>query len=141
LSNAFGSEAALSALLPATNAMVEPEVAALRIVRVTSQTFRLPFPSLPPTAADLFDLMGSTVDLAMACEPDQFLVGYTPECMDGAGSAASRRRSFVEDRTGLPVTLAIHAVSEALKAPNVQRISSRRCPDPAGPHSRSDYQR
>jgi hypothetical protein len=44
-----------------------------------------------------------------ACEPDRVVVAYTPEYMDEGVTAASQLRSFVEDRTGLPVTMASDA--------------------------------
>ena len=46
-------------MLPATNAVVEPDMAALRPAGVTNQSYRFPFPGLPDTFEDLIDLMRS----------------------------------------------------------------------------------
>lgn len=122
MTDAFGFRAVFSILLPATNAVVEPDMAALRPPGVTNQTYRFPFPGLPDTVEGLTDLMRPTLDLALACEPDRVVVGYTPEYMPDGVTAASRLRSFVEEKVGLPVTVASDAVSEALKALGVKRI-------------------
>jgi maleate isomerase len=122
MTDTFGFRAVFSVLLPATNAVVEPDMAELRPPGVTNQTYRFPFPGLPDTVEDLMDLMRPTLDMALACEPDRVVVGYTPEYMADGVTAASRLRCFVEDIVGLPVTLASDAVSEALKALGVRQI-------------------
>lgn len=120
--DAFGDRAVFSVVLPVTNAVVEPDMAGLRPPGVTNQTFRFPFPGLPDTVEGLMDLMGPTLDTVNACEPDRVVVAYTPEYMDDGVTAAAQLRLFVEDRTGLPVTMASDAVSGALRALGVQRI-------------------
>lgn len=122
MTDALGVRAVFSILLPATNVMVEPDMAALRPAGVTNQTYRFPFPALPDSVESLLDQMGPTLALALACEPDRIVVGYTPEYMDDGVTAASRLRSSVEKIVGLPVTMASDAVSEALRVLGVQRI-------------------
>jgi len=122
MTDALGDRAVFSVVLPVTNVVVEPDMAGLRPRGVTNQTFRFPFPGLPDTVEALTDLLGPTLDTVNACEPDRVVVAYTPEYMDNGLTAASRLRSFVEDRTGLPVTMASDAVSKALSALGARRI-------------------
>ena len=77
MTDALGSRAVFSVLMPATNAVVEPDMASLRPTGVTNQTYRFPFPALPDTVEGLMDLMRPTLDLALACEPDRIVVAYT----------------------------------------------------------------
>jgi maleate isomerase len=120
--DAFGDRAVFSVELPVTNAVVEPDMAVLRPLGVTNQTFRFAFPGLPDTVEALTDLMGPTLDTVNSCGPDRVVVAYTPEYMADGITAASQLRRFVEDRTGLAVTMASDAVSAALRALDVQRI-------------------
>ena len=122
MTDALGVRAVFSILLPATNVMVEPDMAALQPNGVTNQTYRFPFSSLPQTVEDLKHLMQPSLDLVLACEPDRIVVGYTPEYMSDGIAAASQLRSFVKEFTDLPVTMASDAVSEALKALGARRI-------------------
>lgn len=122
MTDAFGFRAVFSVLLPATNAVVEPDMAALRPAGVTNQTYRFPFPGLPDGVEGLMDLMRPTLGLALACEPDRVVVAYTPEYMPDGVTAASQLRTFVEDAVGLPATMASDAVPEALKALGARRI-------------------
>jgi hypothetical protein len=94
MTDAFGIRGVFSVLLPATNAVVEPDLAAPRLPGITNQTFRFPFPRLPATVEDLIDLIGATLDMTLACEPDRIIVGYTPEYMADGIDAASRLHSF-----------------------------------------------
>ena len=88
--DAFGLRAVFSVLLPASNTVVEPDMAALRPAGVTNQSYRFPFPGLPNTVEDLIDLMRPTLDLALACEPDRIVVAYTPEYMAESVTASRR---------------------------------------------------
>lgn len=120
--DAFGDRAVFSVVLPVTNAMVEPDMADLRPRGVTNQTFRFPFPGLPDTVEALMELLGATLDTVSSCGPDRVVVAYTPEYMADGVEVTAQLRRFVEDRTGLAVTMASDAVTEALKALDVKRI-------------------
>ncbi len=67
MTDALGLRAVFSVLLPATNVMVEPDMAVLRPAGVTNQTYRFPFPSMPETVEGLIELMRPTLDMALAC--------------------------------------------------------------------------
>ncbi len=116
MTDAFGYRAVFSVLLPATNAVMEPDMAALRPHDVTNQSYRFPFPGLPGDVKDLSQLMESTQEIVLACEPDRIVVAYSPEYMSDGVNAASQLRRFFEERFEIPFTLASDAVSEALKA-------------------------
>lgn len=120
--DAFGDRAVFSVVLPVTNVVVKPDMADLRPRGVTNQTFRFPFPGLPDTVEALMELMGPTLDTVKACEPDRVVVACTPEHMADGLAAAAQLRRFVEDRTGLAVTMASDAVTAALRSLDVQRI-------------------
>jgi maleate isomerase len=44
MTDALGTRAVLAVLVPATNTMVEPDLASLQPPGVTNHTFRFPFP-------------------------------------------------------------------------------------------------
>lgn len=122
MTDSFGFRAVFSVLLPATNAVVEPDMATLRPHGVTNQSYRFTFPGLPDTVKDLLELMRSTLDMVLACEPDRIIVAYSPEYMNDGVNAASQLRRFFEERFEIPFTLASDAVSEALKALGATRV-------------------
>ena len=79
MTNALGTRAVFSILLPATNAMVEPDMAMLQPKGVTNQSYRFPFHSLPDNIERLLDMIEPALDMALACEPDRVIIGYSPE--------------------------------------------------------------
>ncbi len=122
MTDALGHRAVFSVVLPATNSVVEPDMAAERPPGVSNQTFRFPFPGIPDSLDDLMDLMRPTVTLALDCQPDRIVVGYTAEYLTDGIAAANRLREFVEGAVGLPTTMASDAVPEALKTLGARRI-------------------
>ena len=118
----MGSRAVFSVLLPAANAVVQPDMEALSPAGVTNQSYRFPFPDMPDTVEGLIDLMRPTLDLALACEPDRIVLAYTPEYMAESVTASRRLRAFIEDATGLPATTASDGVATALNAFGARRI-------------------
>ncbi|MDA1101927.1 MAG: arylmalonate decarboxylase [Proteobacteria bacterium] len=123
MTDALGLRAVFSVVLPATNSIAEPDMAALRPPGVSNQTFRFPLPGRPDTLDNLFDLMRPTVDLTLACQPDRIIVGYTSEFLPDGIIAASQLRAFVENAVGgRPTTMASDAVPDALKALGAKRI-------------------
>jgi len=122
MTDAFGVRAVLSVLLPATNAVVEPDMAALRPPGVTNQSYRFPFPGLPDTVEDLLELVGPALEMALACEPDRIVVAYSPEYMADGIDAALQLRRAIEEKVKIPITLASDAMPRALKALEVKRV-------------------
>ena len=122
MTDVFGFRAVFSVLLPATNAVVEPDMASLRPPGVTNQSYRFAFPGLPDSVESLLELMRPTLDMVLACEPDRIVVAYSPEYMNDGVHAASQLRRIFEERFAIPVTLASDAVFEALKAFGATRV-------------------
>ena len=122
MTDALGQRAVFSVVLPATNSVVEPDMAAERPPGVSNQTFRFPFPGIPDSLDDLMDLMRPAVTLALDCQPDRIVVGYTAEYLTDGIAAANRLREFVEGAVGIPTTMASDAVPEALKTLGARRI-------------------
>jgi maleate isomerase len=122
MTDALGLRAVFSVVLPATNSITEPDMAALRPPGVSNQTFRFALPGRPDKVETLLELMGPTVALALDCRPDRIIVGYTSEFLPDGVTVASRLRAFVEDAVGRPATMASDAVPEALKTLGAKRI-------------------
>ena len=122
MTDALGTRAVLAVLIPATNTMVEPDLASLQPVGVTNHTFRFPFPELPANADRLLELMQPAIEQMLACEPDHIVLGYSPEYMAEAGSVARQLKAVLEAASGLTVTTATEAVSEALRHLHCRRL-------------------
>ncbi|MCP9805015.1 hypothetical protein KBY71_00595 [Cyanobium sp. T1B-Tous] len=122
MTDALGTRAVLAVLVPATNTMVEPDLASLQPPGVTNHTFRFPFPELPATPERLLELMEPAVAMVLACEPDHLVLGYSPEYMPEAAGVAQQLRATLEAASGLGVTTATAAVSAALRALNCRRL-------------------
>ena len=122
MTDALGSRAVFSVVVPATNSIVEPDMAALRLPGVSNQTFRFPFPGRPDALDTLIDWVRPTVTLALDCQPDRIVVVYTTEFLPDGVAVASRFRAFIESAVDRPTTMASDAVPEALKTLGAQRI-------------------
>ena len=122
MTDALGTRAVLAVLVPATNTMVEPDLASLQPPGVTNHTFRFPFPELPATPELLLELMEPAIAMVLACEPDHLVLGYSPEYMPEAAGVAQQLSATLEAASGLGVTTATAAVSAALRALNCQRL-------------------
>jgi maleate isomerase len=122
MTDALGLRGVFSVVMPATNSIAEPDMAALRPPGVSNQTFRFSLPGRPDNPDTLLDLMRPTVTLALDCKPDRLIVGYTSEFLPDGLTVASRLRAFVEDAVDCPATMAPDAVPEALKTLGAERI-------------------
>jgi len=122
MTDALGTRAVLAVLVPATNTMVEPDLASLQPPGVTNHTFRFPFPELPATPERLLELMEPAIAMVLACEPDHLVLGYSPEYMPEAAGVAQQLSATLEAASGLGVTTATAAVSAALRALNCRRL-------------------
>ncbi len=122
MTDALGTRAVLAVLVPATNTMVEPDLASLQPPGVTNHTFRFPFPELPATPERLLELMEPAIAMVPACEPDHLVLGYSPEYMPEAAGVAQQLSATLEAASGLGVTTATAAVSAALRALNCRRL-------------------
>ena len=122
MTDALGRRAVFSVVLPATNSIAEPDMASLRPPDVSNQTFRFPLQGRPDNFDTLLELMRPTIALALDCQPDRIVMGYTSEFLPDGINVASRLRAFVEGAVGRPATMASDAVPEALKILGAKRI-------------------
>lgn len=122
MTDALGRRAVFSVVLPATNSVTEPDMAALCPPGVSNQTFRFAFPGRPDNVDSLIEMMRPAVALALDCQPDRVVVGFSAEFLPDGIAVAARLREFVEGAVGRPATMASDAAPEALKALGARRI-------------------
>jgi maleate isomerase len=122
MTDALGRRAVFAVVLPATNTVAEPDMAALRPAGVSNQTFRFPFPGRPDSLSALIDLMGTTITLALDCRPDRVIVGFSTEFLPDGLQVASKLRAYVERAAARPTTMASDALPAALKVLGVKRV-------------------
>jgi len=115
MTDALGTRAVIAVLLPATNTMVEPDMASLQATGVTNHAFRFPFPELPMTPEHLLQLMAPAIQMVPACEPDHIVLGYSPEYLPNAAAVAAKLKAELQLASGLEVTTATDAVVSALR--------------------------
>ena len=129
MTDTLGKRAVFSVVLPATNSIAEPDMALLRPPGVSNQTYRFPLQGRPDSLDALLELMRPTVALALDCQPDRIVIGYTSEFLPGGINVAGQLRAFAEDAVGRPATMASDAVPEARAA--AAYVTSRRGGDGA----------
>jgi maleate isomerase len=122
MTDALAQRAVFAVVVPATNTVTEPDMAALRPAGVSNQTFRFPFPGRPDSLGALIDLMGATITFALDCRPDRVIVGFSAEFLPDGLEVASRLRAHVEGLARRPTTMASDALPAALKALGAKRI-------------------
>ena len=122
MTDALGHRAVFSVILPATNVITEPEMSAIRVPGITNQTYRFPFPGRPEGFNDLINLMKPAISLALECQPDRVIIGFSTEFLPNGLQIASDLRKYVEDIVERPTTLASEAVPEALNALSATRV-------------------
>jgi maleate isomerase len=122
MTDALGRRAVFAVVLPATNTVAEPDMAALRPSGVSNQTFRFPFPGRPDSLSALIELMGTTITFALDCRPDRVIVGFSTEFLPDGLEVASLLRAYVERLADRPTTMASDALPAALKVLGAKRI-------------------
>ena len=122
MTDTLGSRAVFAVVLPATNTVTEPDLAAFRPSGVTNQTYRFPYPGRPDRFDTLIDLMGPAIALAYQCQPDRVIVGFSTEFLVDGLEVASQLRDYVEEVVDCPSTMASDALPAALKVLKAERI-------------------
>ena len=122
LRDVLGHRAKVGILVPATNTIVEPELAAMQPPGVTNHVSRLA--RVQRSAADLEQYrrllghppdMSAAVDLLVACEPDIVILGHSIDSFVGGESAAQAMRERLEAMTsGTRVVIPSLALLRAL---------------------------
>lgn len=131
MTDSLGYRKKFAVLIPSTNTSVQPEFDAMRPPGVTNHTSRIVIPNIAlNNDADfqrLIELIAAAqdeaVDSAMSCEPDRLVLGISAETFWDGLNASRKLKQYLEDRTGLPVSMGSEACSAALSIWNVRRLA------------------
>lgn len=123
LKDALGYRAKIGILVPATNTIVEPEMAALQPPGVTNHVSRMSRVKRPAHDLELYKKflgksveMDQAIDLLAACEPDIIVHGHSVDSFVGGLAAAEAMRKHMEAVAGgIPVMLPSFAILQALE--------------------------
>ena len=118
----LGYRAKIGILVPASNTIVEPEMAAMQPPGVTNQVSRMSRVNRPADDMEKYKkLLGASVDMEaaidalIACEPDIIVHGHSVDSLAKGLVGADAMKSRMEDMSGgVPVMLPAHAVLKAL---------------------------
>jgi maleate isomerase len=124
LTDALGYRAKIGVLIPATNTIVEPELAAMQPPGVTNHVSRMSRPKRDGRDLDNYRrLLGASfdmdeaIDLLTACEPHIIAHGHSLDSFVGGVEAAESMRSRMEAMAGgIRVVLPSLALLRALEA-------------------------
>lgn len=126
--DALGYRAKIGILIPASNTIVEPEMALLQPLGVTNHIGRMSRSRRPAHDLELYKKylgnsvdMASAIDLLTACEPNLIVHGHSVDSFVGGLSGAHAMKAQMEAMSsGIPVilpSLAILRALEVLKKP------------------------
>ncbi len=123
LHDVLGYRAKVGILVPASNTIVEPEMAAMQPDGVTNHVSRMSRVKRP--ADDLVAYkkflgasvdMDAAIDVLVACEPDIIVHGHSVDSLAKGLSGATAMRAHMEALSGgVPVMLPAHALLKALE--------------------------
>ncbi len=124
LPDALGYRAKIGILVPATNTIVEPELASLQPPGVTNHVSRM-----SRVKRDTVDLenyrrvlghsldMDEAIDVLTACEPDLIILGHSIDSFARGPAGARQMQSEIETTAGgIPVVIPSLALLRALEA-------------------------
>lgn len=118
-------------LIPSTNTSVQPEFDDMRPAGVTNHISRIRIPNIAlKDDADFQRLISliaeaqdEAVDSAMSCEPDRLVLGISAETFWDGLKASRELKTYLEKKTGLPVSMGSEACAAAFGALNMKRIA------------------
>ncbi|WP_419908218.1 Asp/Glu racemase [Hoeflea sp.] len=124
MADSLGHRMKFGVVVPSTNTSVQPEVDAMRPVGVTNHVSRIHIPNIPVTNDDDFnkliegirDATDEAIDRVVTCGPGHVILGMAAETFWEGLEGAAKLQKNMEDRAGVPVTMASDAYVEALKA-------------------------
>jgi len=127
----LGRRAKIGVLVPSTNTVVEPDLAALRPPGVTNHTARIAVPNMRIASDEDFLALMQLVDAelyaaadrVLTAAPDLLLVGMSSVLVWDGYDASERRRSALEAHAGVPVTGGSFALDAALRLHGVKRLA------------------
>ena len=131
MTDSLGYRKKFAVLIPSTNTSVQPEFDDMRPPGVTNHISRIVIPNIPlENDADfqrLIELIAAAqdeaVDSAMSCEPDRLVLGISAETFWDGLAASRKLKTYLEDRTGLPVSMGSEAAAAALGIWKAKRIA------------------
>jgi maleate isomerase len=130
-SDSLGWRQKFAVLIPSTNTSVQPEFDAMRPVGVTNHISRIRIPNIPlHDDADfqrLIELIAAAqdeaVDSAMSCEPTRLVLGISAETFWDGLAASRKLKTYLHERTKLPVSMGSEACDAAFAKLGMKRIA------------------
>ncbi|MDE0799846.1 MAG: hypothetical protein OSB02_03805 [Rhodospirillaceae bacterium] len=121
--DALGFRAKIGVLVPASNTIVEPEMAAMQPPGVTNHVSRMSRVNRPAHDLEKYKKflgasveMVAAIDVLMACEPDVIVHGHSVDSLAKGLSGADAMRANMQTLSGgIPVMLPAHAMLKALE--------------------------
>lgn len=121
--DALGFRAKIGVLVPASNTIVEPEMAAMQPPGVTNHVSRMSRVNRPAHDLEKYKKflgasveMVAAIDVLMACEPDIIVHGHSVDSLAKGLSGADAMRANMQSLSGgIPVMLPAHAMLKALE--------------------------
>lgn len=122
LKDVLGHRAKIGILVPASNTIVEPEMAAMQPPGVTNHVSRMSRVNRPAHDLEKYKKflgasveMDAAIDVLTACEPDIIVHGHSVDSLAKGLSGADVMRAHMEALSGgIPVMLPAHAILQAL---------------------------
>ncbi len=122
LQDVLGHRAKIGILVPATNTIVEPEMAAMQPPGVTNHVSRMSRVKRPANDMTAYKKylgasvdMDAAIDVLIACEPDIIVHGHSVDSLAKGLSGANAMQKHMEAMSGgIPVMLPAHALLKAL---------------------------
>lgn len=122
LVDVLGHRAKVGILVPATNTIVEPEMAAMQPPGVTNHVSRMSRVKRPADDMEKYKKylgasvdMDAAIDVLIACEPDIIVHGHSVDSLaKGLPGADAMKRHMEAMSGGIPVMLPAHAMLKAL---------------------------
>lgn len=124
LRDVLGHRGKVGILVPASNTIVEPEMAAMQPPGVTNHVSRMSRVNRPAHDLEKYKKylgasvdMDAAIDVLIACEPDIIVHGHSVDSLAKGLSGAGAMKAHMEALSGgIPVMLPAHAMLKALEA-------------------------
>lgn len=127
----LGHRAKIGVIVPSTNTVVEPEMAAMQPVGVTNHFGRMAIPNMALGSDAAFEtlmeaLTGSqqaAVNGVMSCQPDHLILGLSVETFSDGVEAGRAQTDALRAGLGVGVSAASEALVGALEEFGLRRVS------------------
>lgn len=122
MTDSLGWRRKYAVLVPSTNTSVQPEFDAMRPAGVTNHISRIRIPNIALDNNEDFNKLialitaaqDEAVESVMSCEPDHLVLGISAETFWDGLNASRKLKKYLEEKTGLPVSMGSDACSLAL---------------------------